>query len=256
MALKAKLTKDEHAKLDDGLKAHYTEKDGAFVLSVDGMIAQDEFDAVESKLAEFRDNNRTLFSKLKAFEGIDPNEHASLKAEIDRLKKAGVQKPDDIAALVAAEIAKATKGFEERVKTIETERDQANQRLAEKSLEDALWEVGSKAIRESARRDFLMRAKEVFKFEDGKVIAKQGDATLYSKRRGRTTEALTIDEFVNDPEWLLKDADHLYKNSTGSGAKKGDTSTDGGRILSNDPSVLGANLEALAQGKVSVQAGA
>ena len=37
MALKLKLTADEHKSLDEGIKGLYEEKDGAFVLGVDGI---------------------------------------------------------------------------------------------------------------------------------------------------------------------------------------------------------------------------
>ena len=38
MALKAKLTKDEHAGLPEAVRALYTEKDGAFILEVEGLV--------------------------------------------------------------------------------------------------------------------------------------------------------------------------------------------------------------------------
>jgi hypothetical protein len=256
MALKAKLSKDEHAKLSADLQAAYREKDGVFLLDAEGVVTQDEFDAQESKLAEFRDNNRALHGKLKQFDGIDPDAHRALVAESDKWKKSGVQKPDDIQAMIAAALATAQKETDERLKKIETERDQAQRSLSEKSLEDALWDVGVKAIRESARPDFLARAKRLFTFEDGKVVAKDGDKPLYSKRRGHTTDPLTIDEYVNDPDWLVKDGDHLFKTSQGSGARKNDQTVDGARVLANDPAVLGANLDAMAKGSVLVQSGA
>lgn len=256
MALKAKLSKDEHAKLDEALKALYVEKAGAFMLQVDGMVSQEDYDATESKLAEFRDTNVRLMKDAKKFEGVDPEEYRTLKATNEKLTKQGVKSADDIQTLVATEVAKALKGTDDRIKAIETERDQARTQLSEKSLEDALWDVGSKSIKESARRDFLGRAKEVFKFEDGKIVARNGETQIFSKKRGNTTAPLSIEEFVTDPEWLMKDADHLYKSSNGSGTRKSDDTTQNGvRVVENDPSVLGMNLEAMAKGHVAVNAG-
>ena len=69
MALKFKFkSKDE---IPAELEAHYVERDGAWVLDVDGA-------ADKSKLDEFRANNIALSKQLaelkKRFEGIDPDE--------------------------------------------------------------------------------------------------------------------------------------------------------------------------------------
>lgn len=257
MALKAKLTKDEHGKLDAALQALYTEKSGEFLLQVEGMVSQDDFDASEAKLAEFRDNNRKLFSDLKKFEGIDPDEFKTLKETAAKFTKQGVQKPDDIAALVADAVAKATEPLRTQFESEQKKRLEAEQRVQEKSLEDTLWKAGAAAgIAESAREDFVTRGKRLFVFDGDKIVARAGDTPVYSKRRNKTTEPLTPEEWATDAEWLAKDAPHLYKQSNGAGARtRPDQSESGGRFVANDPAALGMNLDALAKGEVQVLAG-
>lgn len=259
MGLKAKLSADEHGKLEDALKALYVERDGAFVLQVDGMVSQTEFDELEEKLNEFRDNNRKLFNDLKKFEGIDPDTVRTLQADYDKLKRQGVSKADDLQAAINAAVEKATGPLLDKVKAIETERDATKQQLAEKALDDTLWEAGQAAgIKANAKASFLHLAKQCFRFEDGEIVAKRGDQPLYSKQRGRTTEMLTPEEFVTHPDWLLKEADFLYEESKGTGSqhKGGDrTSGSGARVISADnQELLSQNLEAIAEGRVVVNA--
>jgi hypothetical protein len=251
VALKYRLKKDEHGSLTDELKKLYVEKDGVFVLEVTGAVDEDEFEQVNAKLTEFLDNNRKLFNDLKKFEGVDVDEFKRLK---DSAGKGG--DPKDVEKQIAAAVDKATQSFDQRVKAIETERDEAKRQLNEKALDDALWEIGQKSIRESARPDFLRRARDLFRYEDGKVVAKKGDDPVYSKRRGHTTEPLSIEEYVVDADWLQKDADHLYKQSRGTDTplNKG-TTVNGARVIANDPMITGQALEEIAKGTAVVSAG-
>lgn len=256
--LKAKLTAEEHAKLDEPLKGLYVDRDGAFVLQVDGMVSQDDYDAIESKLNEFRDNNRKLFNDLKRYEGVDPDEYRTQKQTIEKLQRQGVQKPDDLSALIAQEIAKHTEPLKQQLETERKQREESERKLQEKALEDQLWAAGQAAgISDDMREEYLARAKTLFHFENGRIVARQGDQPVYSRRRGKTTEPLSVEEYVTDPEWLPKEKPKYYKDSTGTGAR---TQNQGGageasRLIANDPSVIGQNLEALAAGKIQVLAG-
>ena len=80
MAVKFRFnSKDE---VPAALAAYYVERDGAWVLDVDGVVDK-------SKLDEFRANNITLSNQLaeqkKRFEGIDPDQVRKLAEEKQRL---------------------------------------------------------------------------------------------------------------------------------------------------------------------------
>ena len=69
------------------LRTEYVEKDGKFHLKVEGDYAP--LIEANTRLAEFRDNNRNinnkvteLDGKLKTFEGIDPTEYTKMKTKI------------------------------------------------------------------------------------------------------------------------------------------------------------------------------
>lgn len=255
MRLKAKLSKDEVGKLEQAIQGLYVERDGGYVLDVEGMVPVDEYEALETKLREFRDNNIKLMKDLARFEGVDPDEYRTQKDTIEKLRREGVQKPDDIAQLIAQEIAKATEPLKKRLEEESRIREEKERMLVEKQLEEQLWVAGAAAgITESAREDFITRGKRLFTIEDGKIVARKGDMPVYSRRRGRSTELLTPEEWATDPEWLPKEAPHLYKTSTGTAARnKAEAgSADGGRIISNDPAELGRHLEELANGNVQV----
>jgi hypothetical protein len=76
-------------KLDavsENLRDYYSEKDGKFVLQVEGAIPKTEIVNLESALRKERENARTFERKLKDFDGINPAEFHSLKDELDELK--------------------------------------------------------------------------------------------------------------------------------------------------------------------------
>jgi len=249
MSLKAKLSKAEHAALPDALREHYTEKDGVFILQADGVVGQDEYDALETKLSEFRDNNRKLHADLRKFDGVDPEEFKTLKASAGK-------KPEttDIAVQIAQAVEKATEPLTAKLKGIEEERDKARLQLSDKALEDALWAAGQKAgVLPSAKDEFLFHAKKVFVLEGDQPVAKKGDAVVFSRRRGHVTDPLTPEEWASDPEWLMKEKSFLFEKSAGANTPRNQTNGSGQRIVANDPESVSRNLEDIASGKVLVQ---
>jgi hypothetical protein len=85
MALKFKTkSKDE---IPAELQSLYVERDGAWMLDVDGAVDR-------ARVDEFRNNNITLANQLadhkRRFEGIDPDEARQLAAEKQRFSYLGV----------------------------------------------------------------------------------------------------------------------------------------------------------------------
>lgn len=88
MALKRKITKEAHGKLDDALKAFYVEKDGEFVLDIDGDTSDDDVAAL--KRARDREKEEAKAAKLKAKE---------LQEQLDELSGNDAKKRGDIETL-------------------------------------------------------------------------------------------------------------------------------------------------------------
>lgn len=78
MTLKA--TYDSKSEIPEGLSEHYTEKDDKFVLQVDGMKSQGDFDGVKKALTKERDKNEELTRKLSKYpDDFDPEKWDELK---------------------------------------------------------------------------------------------------------------------------------------------------------------------------------
>jgi hypothetical protein len=255
MPLKAVLAaKADVDALPEALRGFYKESGGRYILDADGMVLDEDHESLNTKLAEFRDNNIQLKKDLDRFKDVDPDELRTLKAQIEKLTKQG-GRTDDIEAQIAKAIEKATEPLTKSVAQMQSERDQAKQALETKELQDALWQVGVKAgVREEAREFWLSEASKTFKREGDALVGFKGEAPLFSKRKGKAHEPLTAEE------WALEVAPQnptlalLYKDSKGGGAQRTDAGAGGARLVSRDnPDAISSNLDAIAKGTLVVQ---
>jgi len=247
-------------KLDDvaeALRGEYEEKNGVFVLKLEGehpLVTE-----ANTKLVEFRDNNRTLNGKvtdltgqLDKFKDIDPVEHGKLKAKIAELEKAGVTSKDSVAEQILKAVKEAVEPLKEQLRIREESEKAAQALVIQKNLESSIREIGVKAeVDDRAMEDFIHRGLKIFKNVDGKVVARNGnDTPIFSKTN--VTEELGMEEWA---EGLRKDAPFLFKTSKGGGAPgsgpgAGPVVT---KVISSDPVEFGKNLESIAKGETVVQ---
>lgn len=241
----------------ESLRTEYEARDGRFFLKVDG----DYPPLVEAntKLTEFRDNNRTLNSAvtqlrtdLKKFDGIDPVEVPKLKAKVAELEQGGIKNPNDVAQAIKDAVSKAVGPLEAKLLEREQSENTAREALARTGLENKLREAGAKAgIDERAMPDYINRGLKVFKLIDGEPAARKGENPIFSKTR--PAEELSMEEWAKD---LHTEAPFLFKPSSGGGAGHGrgpgvDRSAPV-RQISSDPVEFGRNLEGIAKGEVQV----
>jgi hypothetical protein len=257
MKLKATLAKSDYDALPEGLRAAYVEKDGKFTLEVDGMIAVDEYDALETKVAEFRDNNRKLHKQVEdltsKYKDVDPDKYRTLQSEVDKLQKAGIKGADDIEARMASAVEKALAPVQARLDAEANERTKAQEALAARDRDDALWTIGAKAgVKDNAKDEFLHAARKVWQRGDnGELIAREGERPLFSKQRGKASEPLSLEEWAT--QWLPQEKDFLYKKSGGGGQQNDkNAGGSGSSLIANDPMAIGSNLEAIAKGSATV----
>lgn len=260
MALKAIIDELESIE-DEAVRKEYRRgDDGRYYLDLEGtprgFTKTADVAETNSKLETFRENNRNLHreleeskDKLKSFDGIDPEEHKRLKEQADGIKKKGVNAPEDIEAMVTRAVEKATTPLNERIKGLETERDDAKSSLGRSEVRTALTAAATAAgvDTEHALDDFLERGSKVFKYEDGKVIAKAEDgAPLFNPDDGNTP--------LSAKAWaagLASKAPHLFKKNSGGGAGGGGGAPPTVRKVSSDPLEFGKNAEDIAKGKAS-----
>jgi hypothetical protein len=231
MALKFKFkSKDEvpaeHLSL-------YAERDGAWVLDVDGAVEK-------AKLDEFRNSNLALTKERdelkQRFDGIDPEEARALladkqKAEEERLlngsphpsplpnaerEKAEKEKERERIEKVIEGLVKGIKAdLEKQVGTLTAERDALNARLTAIQIDQGVITVATKrGLRTTAIADITARARAVFKLVNGAPAAFEADGK--SVRYGKDgLTAMTLEEWVDTQ---VSEAPHLFESNAGSGA--------------------------------------
>jgi hypothetical protein len=242
------------SSLPEAVRAEYELRgDGKYYLKIDGEIPA--VVEVQTKLAEFRDNNIGLTRKVQEletnvarFKDVDPAKYAEYKTKIEEFEKTGgIKSAEDF----RAKISEAVTPLQQQIEQMRREKQEAEDRIKRQSIETALRDVAAKVgVHDSAIRDFVTRGSQVFNL-DGKAM--NGDTPLFSKKD--VTKPLPMEEWAQQ---LMTDAPHLFKPSHGGGAPPasgsgGGTLPGGQRFITGaDPMEFGHNLEAIAKGTVKV----
>ncbi len=240
-SLKFKVPKIEDV-VEEALRAFYKETpvgDGdekVFILQVEGAVAAERVADLTKKVNTFRNTNTKLAERMKVLmehSGIEVEEDVTpedlsnilkekaeeMKAELEKLGKGGAAEVEkQVAARVEA--MKATHETErkkllEKATKAETEKASYLSQLDKMSITSAVIEAASKrGLKPTAHRDIISRAREVFKFQEGKVRAFGEDGETPRYGADGTTE-LTISEWVESE--ATKDGSHLFEGNAGAG---------------------------------------
>jgi hypothetical protein len=223
MALKFKFkTKEEIPAEHQPL---YAERDGAWVLDVDGAVEK-------AKLDEFRTTNVALMKQLedlkKRFDGIDPEQVRRLAEDKRKLEEEQALKNGEVEKLIASRLQAARADSDRQLSALTSERDALNARLADVQINQRLIEAATRrGLRGSAIPDVTARARAVFRLDNGEPRAFEADGkTVRVGRNG--SSPMTLDEWV---EGLVADAPHLFEGNSGGGASGGGSS--GTAIIEN-----------------------
>jgi hypothetical protein len=210
MALQRQLkSKDE---IPAGLEGHYVERDGVWVLEVDGQHEK-------SKVDEFRANNIALSNELKElrkrFEGIDPDDVRRVAAEKQRLEEAQQLKVGEVDKVVEGRLKTAKSEWDKQFAAVTAERDSLNARLTAIQVDQGVITVATKrGLRPTAIPDITARARTVFRLVEGAPRAYEADGqTLRVGKDG--IMPMTLDEWVDQQ---VADAPHLFESNAGGGA--------------------------------------
>jgi hypothetical protein len=242
---------DSQDDAPEPLREHLVEKDGKWILDVEGYVTKD-------MLNEFRTNNRALnrdkeklqkdYEALQTehaeFQGkykdIDPDEYKSLKAAPTDIQKQITE--------VEARLAKKYEGmFAERDAVAKANEMKFHHALISNEVAMAAPKVG---IHETALEDLQTRASRVFRVTEGKVVPFQGEDPIYSDRE--PSRFLSMEEWLGG---LSKTYPHYFKSSSGGGANNGlgGQSRNGRNVVAaSDSKAFLQNLEKIARGEVEV----
>ena len=210
MAVKFRFnSKDE---VPAALAAYYVERDGAWVLDVDGVVDK-------SKLDEFRANNITLSNQLaeqkKRFEGIDPDQVRKLAEEKQRLEEAQQLKGGEVDKVVEGRLKTAKTEWDKQFAAVTSERDSLNARLTAIQIDQGVITTATKrGLRPTAIPDITARARTVFRLMDGAPRAYEADGQTFRVGKDGITP-MNLDEWV---EQQVADAPHLFEMNAGGGA--------------------------------------
>lgn len=222
--------------LDESLHEHYEQRDGKYVLKVDGelpgYVKASQLAETKTKLSEMRETNIGLLKgvaelagvdeasdlsplreKLKSYEGIDPEDYRKLKAELD---KKGVKKGDDIDGLIQSQMEKfkeeAIAPLKQQLEQEREARVAAQKRADQSTLREKLSAALGDGVKTKALPFLLDKASVEFTVKDGEVAVRDG------RLSPKTAEPWTLDGWV---EHARSEYDFAFKSSTGGGANPG-----------------------------------
>ena len=225
MPLKYKLT--SKAEIPADLAQCYVERDGVFVLDVEGV-------ADKAKLDEFRTSNITLANQIKElkqrFEGIDPDEVRKLTEEKRKLEEAQQLKAGEFERILESRV-KGVKGeLEKQLAGVTGERDALHTRLSSIQIDQAVvTEATKRGLRPTAIPDITARARNTFRLVNGVPQAFEADGQTTRVGRDGLTP-LTVAEWIDAQ---LADAPHLFQSNAGSGAVGDGSGGAGNRSVKN-----------------------
>ena len=210
MPLKFKIKTKEEAPAE--YSSLYTERDGAWVLDVEGAVDK-------TKLDEFRSNNVALMKERdelkQRFEGIDPEDVRKLTEEKRRLEEAQQLKTGEVEKVVEGRIKAIKADLEKEISTVTSERDALNARLVAIQIDQGVITAATKrGLRPTAIPDITARARTIFKLVNGVPNAFEADGK--SVRYGKDgLTPMTLEEWV---DVQVSEAPHLFESNAGGGA--------------------------------------
>ena len=251
MKLKARIKSLD--EVPEALRVLYTQQGDFFVLSeVEGLVPKE-------KLDEFRDNNIQLKKQLEdiaeKYKDIDPAKAREAQEQLQKLTDKKLIDEGKLDELLQQRTDRMRADFESQTKALKAAADDwekkftsVNGQLSKVLIDSEITKAATAAgVRASAVEDVLLRGRNVFRLDNGKVVPYDGDNKPIYGKTG--TEYLSINEWI---EGLAKNAGHLFEQSKGGGAGSQDRGGSGGVISREDTHAMSANLEKIASGEIRV----
>lgn len=241
MAIKAVVTADEHAKLDDAIKALYKQEGTVFVLDADGIDAHPATRSLKNALDTERNNasnaTRELAKLREQLGSDDPAEAAEAlrkikdmeeKAALGEIPEKFKQQFDKAVAVRVESITKnyeaQKKGYEKQIAELNDGLNKTNSQLEELTIDGEVRNVAAKkGLNDWAVEDAILHARRLYKLKDGKPVPLNGDQIVFSgKRPGdpKPIEEWLEEKVAEKPGWL--------KPNAGAGADNGGQRKGGG----------------------------
>lgn len=258
MKRKFRLTAEEYAALaSDEARADYVQQGDVYVLDVDGAP---DTTGLEATLKKLRAREKELDAKLKAFDGVDPEQYRTLLEEKDKLEQEralkGASEEERLAILLKPErdrYQSDRQAWEKEKAKILAERDAANQSYRRHRIKSELLAAARDAKVKSQFHDDLELRVDLFDLVDDNVVAVE---TIDGERQPRRSPKdsmrhMTPIEFIETDIAKLKP--DWFEPAAGGGAGGGGRpAARAGVISRTDQAGFLANVGRIANGEVQV----
>jgi len=220
MALKAVLSKEEHAALPEATRAFYVEKDGKFLLDAEGVEDVTGLkNALEAVRGELKSAKKSLQDTIDKFKDIDPEKAKEAQRklqEIEDKQLLDAGKVDELLKVrterMKADYDNQISAFNKNIDGLKREVSEANKTVAEVLIDNSIRSAAIKAgITEAAVDDVVLRGQRLWTLKNKQPVAIKDDQIIYGKDPNKP---ITIDEWVGG---LQQEAPHLFKASAGAG---------------------------------------
>jgi len=217
--------------IPEALQTHYVDdNEGGFTLNVANV-------APKAKLDEFRENNRKLKAErddlANKYSYVDLDEYKSLKERAVEDRTKGNIHEDELEKVLQARTSNMKEEYDSQLTDLMERNTKAERHLASLLIDNEVSAGATKLnVRSTALEDVMLRAKQVFKVEDGQVKAFDSDGAMLASKSG--DGSMTINEWMKK---LSKTAPHLFEDSVGSsapGSKTAVTGTDMSKLSATD----------------------
>lgn len=225
-------------------------EDGSLELQLDGEHPDTvKLKAVEQKLAEFRDHNRSLHVKtaeletqLAAFDGVDVN---ALQAQVAALSKEKTALTERLRPIEGLDDIEALKTAAEELPAAQARVSELQRALDDRTLDSALdAELLKRGVLEQAVEYARLEGRKVFRVAEGQVTTETPSPT----RPGQT---MTIHEWVNQ---FANEKAFAVKPSRGAGVVPASGAPPSKLTISKyDAEAFGKHAEQIATGHVRVE---
>lgn len=243
MALKAKITSEEFAKLDKFLQDHYSEKDGEYFLDVtsvkhgDSVIELADTGALKKTLQKERNRADSAEKSLGQFKDIDPEKARTALEKYEeianwdpdkKLSEARKAMETSLQQKYDGDVIKIKKGHQQELEAIQKKYNGTRSQLENVMLsETALKAISAAKGRAKALLPIIRPHIKLQENEDGKfsvvVIDDSGNARN-STKAGHFNDPMTIDELVSEfkqDEEFSRLFEGTGSSGTGSSADRG-----------------------------------
>jgi hypothetical protein len=221
MALKAQL--ESLDEVPEALHEFYEEKDGAFVLGVEGMLTQKDFDTELGGLVKNRDTLLSEVKKLKTkYRDIDPEKYAELVAKEEELENEKLKSKGDW----EAKEKQLAEKFEKERRVWNDDREVMSKTINDLMIKNVAMSELAKAKVIQNRTHLIMpwieRMVRVVKDDNGEYkteIINQATGEVRISPKSGSTSPMSIAELVEE----MKDSEEYgvcfeSDGATGSGA--------------------------------------